>query len=65
MLWEFDTICDTQCILIEDIMTSGDLVQGHSIAIAGDFERGPYDISKTCKRIQISKQGKICATIKV
>jgi hypothetical protein len=46
-------------------MTSGDLAQGHSIAVASDFERGSYDISKMCKRIQISKQRKICATIKV
>jgi hypothetical protein len=46
-------------------MISRDLAQGHSIAIACDFERGLYDISKMCKIIQISKQGKICATIKV
>ena len=60
-----DSIWDTQCILIEDIMTSGDLAQGHSIAMDGNFERGSYGSSKTCKRIQISKQGKICAIIKV
>ena len=34
-------------------MTSSDLIQGHRrITIAINFERGLYDISKTCKRIQ-------------
>jgi len=40
-------------------------MQGHTDIVVGDFEIPLCDNSKTCQNIQISMQGKICATINV